>query len=87
MERVHPEFGPDAMKAYDADNIDRAADVMLDGIWYWVQTIIAEIGEQNKSEIPFIIAALKSIVAAYDKLSPGAEELADSLAEMLTENE
>lgn len=79
MQRIHPEFAGEICGSLETGNIVRGTEEACDAVRYWMDTLTREIGPQSKAEMPFIIAAMKNIVAAYDKLAPGAENVADVL--------
>lgn len=79
MQRIHPEYGKEVYDGFRYGNIDRGMNKAREAVQYWTDTLTQEIGPQKPSEMPFIIAAMKNIVAAYDKLTPGVENVADSI--------
>lgn len=79
MQRIHPEYGKEIYDSFKCGSVGRGFEKTRDAVQYWTDTLTQEIGPQAPSEMPFIIAAMKNIVAAYDKLTPGVENVADSI--------
>lgn len=79
MHRIHPEYAREIHENFTKGNIADGLVKTCDAVQYWSDTLTQEIGLQSMAEMPFIIAAMKNIVAAYDKLAPGVENAADNL--------
>ena len=65
MQRIHPEYGKEIYASFVSGNAARGFRKTR--------------GPQKVGEMPFIIAAMKNIVAAYDKLAPGSERVANEM--------
>ena len=79
MQRIHPEYGKEIYASFVSGNAARGFRKTCDAVQYWTDTLTQEIGPQKVGEMPFIIAAMKNIVAAYDKLAPGSERAANEM--------
>lgn len=79
MQRIHPEYAREIYENFKRGSIGRGIEKTRDAVQYWTDTLTQEIGPQSEAEMPIIIAAMKNIVAAYDKLAPGSENVADNL--------
>lgn len=79
MQRIHPKYGKGVYDEFMNGNANCAVDRTRDAVQYWTNTINQEIGPQPPSEMPFIIAAMKNIITAYNKIVPGSEYVADGI--------
>ena len=79
MQRIHPDFVTGIYENIKKGNTAMGITKALDAVQYWMDTLTQEIGPLSKAEMPLVIAAMKNIVAAYDKLAPGSENAAGNL--------
>ena len=86
MQRIHPEYGREIHESFTSGNIAEGIFKARDAVQYWSDTLMQEIGPQSTSEMPFIIAAMKNIIAVYDELAPRAENAADNLMKGMKAN-
>lgn len=79
MTRVHPQFLMNGMKkAMKTENFEEFNKEMANGMNYWTNLLNKEIGPLDPNELPLVIAALKELASAYEKLEPRAANIADS---------
>lgn len=79
MTRVHPQFLMNGFKRVEeTQDFEEFGKELSKGMNYWVNILNAEIGALDPDEAPLIIAALKELTSAYEKVLPGSGKIADA---------
>lgn len=63
----------------ETENFEEFNKELAKGMEYWTNLLNREIGPLDPNEVPLIIAALKELASAYEKVEPHASNIADGL--------